>query len=104
MHGHESELEAASEEAEHEQNVAAMAECFRESLARRLRGLRYRRACPAGALGVANAIANGRINIVTPAKIVDRCLPAKFVHQRDADRRIEKLAKRTGGRARTERK
>ena len=48
MHGDESELEAAGEEAEHQQNVAAMAECFRTGMPRSdCAGLAAGR-CPAG--------------------------------------------------------
>ena len=49
MHGDEGELEAAGEEAEHQQHIAAMAEGLRHGLAKRLRRHRHRRRCAAAA-------------------------------------------------------
>ena len=67
MHGDERDVEAAGEEAEHEQHVGAVAEGFAERLAERLRPHRIAAAlCPCA--GVATAKASGSTSSTSTAK------------------------------------
>ena len=103
MHGHEGELEAAGKESEHEQNVAAVAEGFDQGM---LVGLRRPRCYRRGGGGARRRERNCQRDYQhrNAGKDRQRGLPAEFIHQRHANRRIEKLAERTGGRAGTESK
>ena len=81
MDGDERELEAAGEEAEHQQHVAAVAERFRQRLPQRLRcGALGRRA----SAGVASASDNGRISSIRPPKISSAFCQPKLSIKRDA--------------------
>ena len=92
MHGDEGELEAAGEEAEHQQHVAAMA----EGLAQRLLGLicslaAGRRLRPGG---VASDERQRQHQQHGAGEHQERGLPGKRVDQRMRERRIEELAER----------
>jgi len=92
------QLEAASEETEDEQHIRAVGEGFAQSLAQglgpcRMRGFRRRRQRE-----------RERQDRKQARRECDECLlPAESVHQRNRDRRIEKLPERAGGGAETER-
>ncbi len=94
VHGDEGELEAAGEIAEHEQHIGAVADRLAQGLAERL--LRPAR-------GRARARGNGREcergrqhQQHARGKHQERVLPAERAHQKDCERRIEKLPERAG--------
>ena len=94
MRGDEGELEAASEETEHEQHVAAVPECLGERLRDRLaRGRRW----TAGLRRVAAAGEHERErhrNEHGHGKDDERLVPAEAVDEKVRDRREEELAER----------
>ena len=97
MHGDEGELEAAGEEADHQQHVAAVAEGLGQRVAERLRrGAVRRRRC--GSLrGVDSTSDSGTISAISnAANIVSVDLPAEQADQRDRERRKQKLSERAG--------
>ena len=75
MDGNEEKLEAAGEEAEHKQNIAAMAERFRESLGDRLL---FRRTGRPAAFGAASTNASGTMSKHDSREDQQRLVPAEF--------------------------
>ena len=83
VHGDEGELEAAGEEAEHQQHIGAMPERLRQRLPQRLRSPRHAGPC-ARRGGVASASDSGSTSSIADAEDQQRGLPAERVDQRDA--------------------
>ena len=77
--GDERELEAAGEEAEHQQHVGAVQQRLRQCRTQRLRRAR----CAAPLPPVASASENGRISSIMTREGQQRLLPADDVDQRD---------------------
>ncbi len=104
VHGDESELEAAGEEAEHQQHVAAMTEGLAERLCDRL--LRTRRRRGSGrrtGLGCRQRQRERQDEQHHAAEGDKRVLPAGRVDQHAGERREQELAERSGRGAETER-
>ena len=100
MHGDEEELEAAGEEAEHQQHVAAVAEGLGQRLLSAICvAARAAAATGAFARGVASASDSGMISSTTPAKITSVCCQPKSSISADRERREQELAERAGRRA-----
>ena len=92
VHGDEGELEAAGEEAQHQQHVAAVAEGLDSAPACDDCGLT---AAAAGAdCGVASTSDSGSTSSIVPAKTKQRGLPGERFDQRMRERRIEELPER----------
>ena len=103
MHGDEGELEAAGEEAEHQQHVGAMAERLRQRLlapiAAARAAARARGACAARSASATAACTSSS----TPAKITSVVCQPIGVHQAHGERREQELAERARRRAGAER-
>ena len=97
MHGDEGELEAAGEEAEHEQHVAAVPEGLRQRLRDRL--ARQARAGPAASASPARRrrrATSGSIRSTARGEDDERLLPAERLDENVADRREQELAEGAG--------
>ena len=104
MHGDEGELEAAGEEAEHQQNIGAMAERLRQRGLERLlvRGRRIR--CRRSRRRRRDRERERHDQEHQQSEHRQRRLPAEIVDHRDAERREQELPERAGRGAGAERK
>ena len=100
VHGDEGELEAAGEEAEHQQQIGAMREGFAQALAAAI-ALRAVCACCRQAASPTRATAAARA-ACSRQRSVSVCCQPNMIHQRDRERRIKELAERARRRAEAE--